>query len=72
VWINCYSVFVAAMPFGADKESGWGREMGHNAPENFLETKFVVTQLAERGDRASAGPRRAARPRQSPVKGEAL
>ncbi len=23
VWINCYSVFDAAMPFGADKESGW-------------------------------------------------
>lgn len=33
VWINCYSVFDAAMPFGAYKESGWGREMGHNAPE---------------------------------------
>jgi phenylacetaldehyde dehydrogenase len=46
VWINCYSVFDAAMPFGGYKESGWGREMGHNALENYLETKSVVTQLA--------------------------
>ena len=46
VWINCYSVFDAAMPFGGYKESGWGREMGHNALENYLETKSVATQLA--------------------------
>jgi phenylacetaldehyde dehydrogenase len=46
VWINCYSVFDAAMPFGGYKESGWGREMGPNALENYLETKSVVTQLA--------------------------
>jgi phenylacetaldehyde dehydrogenase len=46
VWINCYSVFDAAMPFGGYKESGWGREMGHNALENYLETKSVVAQLA--------------------------
>ena len=46
VWINCYSVFDAAMPFGGYKESGWGREMGHNALENYLENKSVVTQLA--------------------------
>jgi len=46
VWINCYSVFDAAMPFGGYNESGWGREMGPNALENYLETKSVVTQLA--------------------------
>jgi hypothetical protein len=46
VWINCYSVFDAAMPFGGYKESGWGREMGHNALDNYLETKSVVTQFA--------------------------
>jgi phenylacetaldehyde dehydrogenase len=27
-WINCYSVFDAAMPFGGYKESGWGRGDG--------------------------------------------
>jgi phenylacetaldehyde dehydrogenase len=46
VWINCYSVFDAGMPFGGYKESGWGREMGHNALDNYLETKSVVAQLA--------------------------
>ena len=29
VWINCYNIFDAAMPFGGYKQSGWGREMGH-------------------------------------------
>src|SRR5215831_2883718 len=29
VWINCYGVLDSAMPFGGYKQSGWGREMGH-------------------------------------------
>jgi phenylacetaldehyde dehydrogenase len=32
--------------FAGYKESGWGREMGHNALENYLETKSVVIQPA--------------------------
>ena len=44
-WINTYHVFDAAIPFGGYKESGWGREMGHNVLENYLETKSVVTAL---------------------------
>ena len=43
------------MPFGGYKESGWGREMGPNALESYLETKSVVTQLAQLGDRANRG-----------------
>jgi phenylacetaldehyde dehydrogenase len=45
VWINCYNVFDAALPFGGYKESGWGREMGAEALENYTETKAVVIQL---------------------------
>ena len=45
VWINCYNVFDAAMPFGGYKESGWGREMGHDALELYTETKAVCTKL---------------------------
>ncbi|MEM7479368.1 MAG: aldehyde dehydrogenase family protein [Planctomycetota bacterium] len=41
VWVNCYNVFDAAMPFGGFKQSGWGREMGHEVLENYLETKAV-------------------------------
>jgi len=45
VWINCYNVFDAALPFGGYKQSGWGREMGAEALELYTETKSVVTLL---------------------------
>ncbi|MBI2424877.1 MAG: aldehyde dehydrogenase family protein [Candidatus Hydrogenedentes bacterium] len=45
VWVNCYNVFDAAMPFGGYKQSGWGREMGFQALNNYLETKSVCVQL---------------------------
>jgi phenylacetaldehyde dehydrogenase len=45
VWINCYNVFDAALPFGGYKQSGWGREMGHEALELYTETKAVVIGL---------------------------
>ena len=45
VWINCYNVFDAALPFGGYKQSGWGREMGHAVLENYLDTKSVCAQL---------------------------
>jgi phenylacetaldehyde dehydrogenase len=45
VWINCYNVYDAALPFGGYKESGWGREMGAEALENYTETKAVCIQL---------------------------
>jgi len=46
VWINCYNVFDAALPFGGYKESGWGREMGLAAVELYTELKAVTTRLA--------------------------
>ncbi|MGH2851035.1 MAG: aldehyde dehydrogenase family protein [Solirubrobacteraceae bacterium] len=46
VWINTYHVFDAAQPFGGYKESGWGRERGHAALENYLETKSVICDLS--------------------------
>ena len=33
VWINCYNIFDAALPFGGYKQSGWGREMGKDVLE---------------------------------------
>ena len=33
IWINCYNILDAALPFGSYKQSGWGREMGHDALE---------------------------------------
>jgi phenylacetaldehyde dehydrogenase len=45
VWINCYNIFDAAMPFGGYKQSGWGREMGHDALNLYTQTKAVCTKL---------------------------
>ena len=45
VWINCYNIFDAALPFGGYKQSGWGREMGHAALNNYLETKAICAAL---------------------------
>ena len=45
VWINCYNIFDAALPFGGYKQSGWGREMGHDALELYTEVKAVTLRL---------------------------
>jgi phenylacetaldehyde dehydrogenase len=45
VWVNCYNVFDAALPFGGYKQSGWGREMGHEVLELYTQTKAVVVGL---------------------------
>jgi phenylacetaldehyde dehydrogenase len=45
VWINCYNVFDASLPFGGYKQSGWGREMGHEVLESYTEVKAVTAQL---------------------------
>ena len=45
VWINCYNIFDAALPFGGYKQSGWGREMGEAVLDNYLSTKAVTVQL---------------------------
>lgn len=44
-WINCYNIFDAGLPFGGYKESGWGREMGQQALNLYLETKSVCLPL---------------------------
>jgi phenylacetaldehyde dehydrogenase len=45
VWVNCYNVFDAALPFGGYKQSGWGREMGYEALNMYTETKTVIVKL---------------------------
>jgi phenylacetaldehyde dehydrogenase len=46
VWINCYNVFDAALPFGGYKQSGWGREMGHEVLNLYTQVKSVCTPIA--------------------------
>jgi phenylacetaldehyde dehydrogenase len=45
VWINCYHVFDAALPFGGYKQSGWGREMGQAVLANYLENKAITSRI---------------------------
>jgi len=45
VWINTYNSFDAALPFGGYKQSGWGREMGHDALDLYTQKKAVCAML---------------------------
>ncbi|CAN6448662.1 unnamed protein product [Victoria cruziana] len=45
IWINCFDVFDAAIPFGGYKMSGLGREKGVYSLSNYLQVKAVVTPL---------------------------
>jgi len=45
VWINCYDNFDVAAPFGGYKQSGWGREKGEYALENYTEVKCVMMPM---------------------------
>jgi len=42
IWVNCYDVFDAALPFGGFKASGIGRELGEAGLEPYVEKKTVV------------------------------
>ncbi len=45
VWINCYNIFDAALPFGGYKQSGWGREMGKDVLNLYTQTKAVCVKM---------------------------
>ena len=45
VWINTYNIFDPALPFGGYKQSGWGREMGHDALDLYTQKKAVCVML---------------------------
>lgn len=46
VWVNCYNLTNPAIPFGGYKQSGFGREMGSYALENYTEVKAVWMDLS--------------------------
>ncbi len=41
VWINSHAMYDASLPIGGMKQSGWGRDSGAQAIENYLEEKTV-------------------------------
>jgi acyl-CoA reductase-like NAD-dependent aldehyde dehydrogenase len=46
VWVNTYNLYDPSLPFGGFKESGFGRELGLEALDAYLETKSVWLQLS--------------------------
>ncbi len=45
VWVNTYNMYDAAAPFGGYKQSGFGRDLGREALDNYTETKTVWVGL---------------------------
>jgi phenylacetaldehyde dehydrogenase len=45
VWVNCYNIFDAALPFGGYKQSGWGREMGQAVLSHYTESKAITINI---------------------------
>jgi len=45
VWVNTYNIYSPAAPFGGFKESGFGRELGADALDMYLEKKTVWVSL---------------------------
>ncbi|MCW3063345.1 MAG: hypothetical protein JWN32_517 [Solirubrobacterales bacterium] len=45
VFINTYGAIDPSLPFGGYKESGWGRELGPDGLDPYLQTKTVVVAL---------------------------
>jgi len=47
VWVNAYhSTSIVFMPYGGYKQSGTGREMGHEGLHEYLETKAIQIKLS--------------------------
>jgi len=45
VWINSHAMYDASLPIGGVKQSGWGRDSGAQAIENYMEEKTVCAIL---------------------------
>ncbi|HTH63839.1 MAG TPA: aldehyde dehydrogenase family protein [Gemmatimonadales bacterium] len=45
VWVNSYNFYDSAAPFGGFKASGFGRDLGRDALDSYLETKTVWVAL---------------------------
>ncbi len=46
VWVNTYGWFDAAVPYGGFKMSGFGKELGREALDAYLQTKTVWVDLS--------------------------
>jgi aldehyde dehydrogenase (NAD+)/phenylacetaldehyde dehydrogenase len=47
VWINAYNLYDPGLPFGGYRQSGFGRERGHYALEEYTQVKSIWIDLME-------------------------
>ena len=45
VWVNTYNAFDSGSPFGGYKQSGFGRDLGQDALDQYTSTKSVWVAL---------------------------
>lgn len=45
VWVNTINLFDSSLPFGGFKQSGYGRDLGEEALDGYLQTKSVWVDL---------------------------
>ncbi|XP_065915953.1 aldehyde dehydrogenase, mitochondrial-like [Dysidea avara] len=48
VWVNCYDVLQAQVPFGGFKQSGNGRELGEYGLQQYSEVKTITIKIPEK------------------------
>jgi acyl-CoA reductase-like NAD-dependent aldehyde dehydrogenase len=48
VWINCFNITDAQVPFGGYKQSGFGREMGEYGLQQYSEVKTVTIHMPQK------------------------
>jgi len=48
VWVNCYDVLEASVPFGGYKQSGSGRELGEYGLQQYSEVKTVTIKVSSK------------------------
>lgn len=45
IWVNAYNLYDPSLPFGGVKESGFGRDLGPAALEQYTTTKSVWIEM---------------------------
>jgi len=45
IWVNCHNVLQPSIPFGGYKQSGFGRDLGEYALNEYTQVKAVITKL---------------------------
>lgn len=45
VWVNCHNFLSPAIPFGGYKQSGFGRDLGEYALNEYTQVKAVITKI---------------------------